>query len=240
VYALELVVVLGVLLVVNLLTNRVLRHRYLQTCAVATVVLLVLGLWSGLDWTELGLGAGTYAAGLAWGAGCAVLVLVGYLGAIRIPYARRFFEQEPVAGLSKRAMVREAAVTIPVGTVLLEEVAFRGVLFGVVQQGSGTPAAVVWTAAMFGLWHVLPSTGMHETNTGVGATLGRGRKAQLLVISLTVLGTAAAGVVFGLLRVVSGSLIAPIGLHWATNGLGLVLAWRALRERPLGPAPSTD
>jgi membrane protease YdiL (CAAX protease family) len=45
----------------------------------------------------------------------------------------------------------------------------------------------------------------------------------------TVLFTTVAGVVFGVLRDQSGSLLAPALLHWATNGLGIVaaaLAWR--------------
>jgi membrane protease YdiL (CAAX protease family) len=43
--------------------------------------------------------------------------------------------------------------------------------------------------------------------------------------------TAAAGVLFCELRRRSGSLLAPIGLHWAVNGLGvLVTAGTATRN----------
>jgi membrane protease YdiL (CAAX protease family) len=54
---------------------------------------------------------------------------------------------------------------------------------------------------------------------------------------LTVLGTVAfttvAGVVFSGLRHASGSLVAPAGVHWATNGLGVLAAarvWAISRE----------
>jgi len=40
----------------------------------------------------------------------------------------------------------------------------------------------------------------------------------------TVLFTGLAGVVFCELRRRSGSLLAPAGLHWATNGLGVLAA----------------
>jgi uncharacterized protein len=40
----------------------------------------------------------------------------------------------------------------------------------------------------------------------------------------TVLFTALAGVLFCELRRRSGSLLASIGLHWATNGLGVLAA----------------
>ena len=39
------------------------------------------------------------------------------------------------------------------------------------------------------------------------------------------LATAAAGLVFCWLRIRSGSLFASMGLHWATNGLGYLVAY---------------
>jgi membrane protease YdiL (CAAX protease family) len=44
-----------------------------------------------------------------------------------------------------------------------------------------------------------------------------------------VLTTTVAGVVFALMRIVSGSVIAPMGFHWATNGLGYGFSWVILR-----------
>jgi hypothetical protein len=41
---------------------------------------------------------------------------------------------------------------------------------------------------------------------------------------MAVLATAAAGFVFSWLRRRSGSLIAPIALHWSLNGLGALAA----------------
>ena len=59
----------------------------------------------------------------------------------------------------------------------------------------------------------------------------------------TVLGTVAfttvAGVVFSGLRDLSGSLLAPAGLHWATNALGVLASarvWAVSRWSP--PVPS--
>ena len=47
-------------------------------------------------------------------------------------------------------------------------------------------------------------------------------------VALAVVATAAAGFVFSWLRSRSGSLIAPIALHWSLNGIGALaaaLAW---------------
>jgi membrane protease YdiL (CAAX protease family) len=63
-----------------------------------------------------------------------------------------------------------------------------------------------------------------------------------LAVVLTVLGTvvftAVAGVVFAELRRRSGSLVAPLGLHWATNGLAVVASARVWSANP-PPSDST-
>ncbi len=43
--------------------------------------------------------------------------------------------------------------------------------------------------------------------------------------------TAVAGVLLALMRIVSGSVIAPWGLHWATNGLGYGFSGHPSRSR---------
>jgi len=53
-----------------------------------------------------------------------------------------------------------AFLLIPLGTVLFEEVAFRGVLWGLLRRGRGTVTATAVSSALFGLWHVLPSLGL--------------------------------------------------------------------------------
>jgi len=47
---------------------------------------------------------------------------------------------------------------------------------------------------------------------------------MLAGVTLAVLATAVAGFVFSWLRRRSGSLIAPIALHWSCNGLGALAA----------------
>jgi hypothetical protein len=37
--------------------------------------------------------------------------------------------------------------------------------------------------------------------------------------------------VFAFLRLISGSVLAPMGLHWATNGLGYAFSWLLIRTR---------
>lgn len=226
--------VLGVLVAVNLIINRWRQRWYLQTCLGAAAVLLLLARLSGTSWSALGLAAGSWLSGLAWGAACVLTVLGAYLVALGVPAARPFFHHGAVDSQSAHVVLRHALVLIPFGTVLLEEVAFRGVLLGVLDVDSGAAWAVLVSSVAFGLWHILPSLGLLTTNVGVGAVLGSGRHAQVATVVLSILGTASAGAVFCLLRLGSGSLIAPMAMHWSVNGFGLFFAWLALRRRAAG------
>ena len=105
-------------------------------------------------------------------------------------------------------MLWRALVVIPLATVVMEELAFRGVLLGLLRRIVDDRRALLAAAALFGLWHI-PGT----LDDGPGAVIG------------TVLATAVAGIVFGWLRLGSDSLVAPVLAHVATNSVTFVLAW---------------
>jgi hypothetical protein len=73
--------------------------------------------------------------------------------------------------------------------------------------------------------------GTHEANPALGKMVGTGLRGNILAVALSVLTTAGAGILFSVLRVVSGSVLAPMGFHWATNGLGYAFSWILIRER---------
>ncbi len=98
--------------------------------------------------------------------------------------------------LGRVMMVTAAVVLAPVA----EEVVFRGILLPGLAQHMKTHAALVVSAALFGLFHV-PSH-------GVGAIM-----------------PALLGLVFGWARLRTGSLVTPMLLHGANNLFVLLLAW---------------
>jgi membrane protease YdiL (CAAX protease family) len=221
-----LAAVLAVLVIVNLLNHRWRSHWYIRTCIVGTVVILGIGLAGGLSWSDLGLSRASWLSGLIWGAAALLSVVVIYWLGLTIPRTRRFFVDERLADRPGSTVARHALVEVPFGTVTLEEAAFRGVLFADLVVATDTVTAVVVTSVIFGLWHVLPALAWHESNAGIGDAFGeRHRQARVVVVLLSVLGTAGAGVVFCALLLVSNSLLAPMALHWATNGLGVFIAW---------------
>lgn len=228
---LPIAAVLAVMLVVNLLNNRWREHWYMRTCLVGAAVILGIGLLDQQSWQQLGLAPSTYITGLLWAAGAVGAVLAVYLIGLALPFTRKFFLDERAGEQSGTELIRNALVVVPFGTVLLEEVAFRSVLFAMVASRYGTAWAVTVSSVVFGLWHILPSLVMHESNAGVGELLGSGMRARVLAVLTSVVGTGAAGVLFCLLRVWSGSLFAPMGLHWALNGLGFVFTWGIYRRR---------
>lgn len=216
------VVVVAFLAAVNVVDARI-AHAALVLGPAGAVALLALGRWAGLSWAELGLGRGTWRRGLCWALAAIGLVAVVFAAGAALPLTQSAFRNTRYDFGWGHALLT-AFVLIPVGTVLFEEVAFRGVLWGLLRRRHGTWVATGVSSALFGLWHVLPSLGLARADQAIGNTVGTGSSGQALSVLGTVLFTALAGVVFCELRRRSGSLLAPAGLHWATNALGVLTA----------------
>jgi len=215
-------VVIAFLAAVNVVDARV-AHAALVLGPAGAVALLALGRWAGLSWAELGLGRGTWGRGLRWALAAIGVVAVVFAAGAALPLTRSAFRDTRYDFGWGHALLT-AFVLIPVGTVLFEEVAFRGVLWGLLQQRHGPWVATGVSSALFGLWHVLPSLGLAKADQAIGSTVGTGSSGQAVSVLGTVLFTALAGVLFCELRRRSGSLLAPGGLHWATNALGVLAA----------------
>ena len=220
-------VVVAALATVNLAQHLLAGSTWLGP--VAAVALLVFARWSGLSWSQLGLHRDRLRSGFAWGFGAIALVAVVYLVGVFVPLTRpAFLDARYHLGL--HGALFTAFVVIPLGTILLEEVAFRSVLWGMLSRHATTVRVLLVSSALFGLWHILPSLHIATANQGVGdAVRGAGAAAGVLVIAGIVAFTAVGGVVAGELRRRSGSVLASAGMHWATNSLGVLfglVAWR--------------
>jgi membrane protease YdiL (CAAX protease family) len=213
-------VVVTTLLLVNVIDNTV-AHASLVLGPAGAAWLLLVARRAGLSWHDLGLGSGSWRRGLAWAGTLIGAVAVVYAAGAALPLTRNAF-RDTRYHLDLGHSLLTAFVLIPVGTVLFEEVAFRGVLWGLVRKGRGPLIATVVSSVLFGLWHVLPSLGLAGDNQAVGDAVGKGTAGQVLSVLGTVLFTGLSGVVFCELRRRSGSLLASAGLHWATNGIGVL------------------
>ncbi|MEU6708473.1 CPBP family intramembrane glutamic endopeptidase [Streptomyces wuyuanensis] len=219
----------AVLAVAHALINRVGAAPYVPVCVAAAVALVLLARRAGVTWDELGMARSSVRRGLRWGLVLVGAVVVGYAVALAVPFTREAFVDRRVAGLSGAELLYRVFVRVPFGTVLLEEVGFRGVLWAVIRRRWGTGWATAGSSVLFGLWHIVPSRGLARSNAAVEAVFGTGGTAVALSVGAAVVGTAIAGVLFCELRRRSGSLIPPVALHCALNGAGYALAWLAAR-----------
>lgn len=189
---------------------------------VAAGVLLVLGRRAGLSWADLGLCRRTWLRGAAFGLGAMAVVAGVYAAAAALPLTRTAFLDVRYEMAPGQALLT-ALVLIPVGTVLLEEVAFRGVLLGLITRHRGARWGLGVSSALFGAWHILPSLGLSHANAAIGSVAGTGTAGQVGAVLAAVVFTAVAGLLLGWLRRRSGSILAAAGLHWAVNGVGVLV-----------------
>lgn len=169
---------------------------------------------AGLDRADLGLDRRHVRAGVRLGSVAFVLtstvVLVGGLTGV---------VSDGRTDVTLGQMLLRTLVVIPLATVLTEEIAFRGALHGLLQRVLPPGRTIVAGAVLFGLWHVFPTWRGGEVDAG-GVEVDRA-----LAAAGTFVATTAAGLGFVWLRVRSGSLVAPILLHLATNSVTFAVAW---------------
>jgi uncharacterized protein len=188
--------------------------------AVLFVAMVLLAWRAGATRADLGLRRDAVPAGLAWGFGAFGVVLVVLLVAAALPSTSGFLHDSRGA-ISADRMLYELLVTILLGTVVPEELAFRGVLLGAALPIFGRWRAVLFASVLFGLWHIAPTLHTMSDNQSV-----RNTPAALVVLGAVAV-TFCAGVIFCWLRLLSGSLVASAIAHFATNGLALAFAWFA-------------
>jgi membrane protease YdiL (CAAX protease family) len=150
----------------------------------------------------LGLGPPAVWRGLRLGTATATVVFLGVAASTRIPRVRA----DMAARELPESTVGWLAVRIPLGTVWSEEAAFRAALGTVAAEAFGPRWGPVLQATAFGLSHVPDAKAMGEPVVG------------------TVLVTGVAGLAFAWCYERSGSLLAPILTHLASNEAGAVAA----------------
>jgi len=122
-----------------------------------------------------------------------------------------------------------------VGTVLWEEIAFRGVLQAALRRVMSEPAAIAVASGVFGAWHIRPTAAALRVNQLAGD-----RRQAAARVAAGVAVTAAGGALLSWLRARSGRLAAPVLLHLATNCAGPVVAWTMARPERRAALPADD
>ncbi|MBW1604551.1 CPBP family intramembrane metalloprotease [Streptomyces sp. JJ66] len=143
---------------------------------VATVALAGVARRAGLTRAQVGLGVPQARRGVRYGAVSGVAVACVYAVGAALPRTRRLFADRR-AEPTLPGVLRQALVDVPLGTVLLEEWAFRGVLPTLLAPRYGRRRADAMAATLFGLWHVMPSVALAEANPALARASAAGLNA---------------------------------------------------------------
>jgi len=194
---------------------------------VLALSLTVLALRWSLSKRDLGLERERLKSGLFWGGLAFAIVLGVVVAAALIPSTSEFLHDER-ANVSFAELLGELLVGIGLLTVIPEELLFRGVLLGAAAKDWGVRVGLAVSSGLFGLWHIFPTlstAGGNEQFAQAESSL----VGQLGLVAGAVVATSLAGLIFGWLRVRSGSVVAPMIAHLSTNGVALTVAWLVAR-----------
>lgn len=211
-----------ILLVGNLMSNLVLpAWAYVPWNVLVTGVIVLLAVAVAPD--EM-MGFTAWKRGAAWGTVLAVLTLGLLLLAITMPVFNELYHDRRVASATD-TWLYQTFLRIPFGTVLLEEVAFRGVLQGLFILRWGALRGSVAASLCFGLWHVLPALTLNEVNPVATRVFGSGVGGITVAVVFAVVSTAVAGMWWSWIRLRSGSVLATMMAHVASNSGAYTIAW---------------
>lgn len=204
------------------LANRVLPGWAYPVCGlVAAAALVALARAAGLSWSDLGLRSfrRPVLVGLA-GAG---LIAVVFGIALAVPSLRTVYQDGRVGTPDFGQLLWLTCGRILFGTVLIEEVAFRGVLpalLGARDDRWHWPP-ILGAAALFGLWHFLPALAIGR-NAAVHAVFGSTPTVVLQALAMAAAGVA--GIFLHWWRHTGRGVLASVIVHFTTNAGGLTLA----------------
>lgn len=213
----------------NLIQNLLVPVRaYVPANLLASLGLVAIARRYGCSWDDLGLKPSRARNGFQLGmAGVATSATAAVVASVHRT-TRKYLLDERAAGQSQTDVAYRVLIRLPLGTALFEEVAFRGVVYGLWRRSGASPRKAAAAAAIaFGIWHLIPSK-QALTGNPLGPRFAT-PKSRAVVVTAGALLTSLSSFGFSWMRERSGSLIAPWMAHAAINGAGYlagVAAWR--------------
>lgn len=231
----DLVIQLGFILAIltyGVFLSRLVSERFHFIANIlAASISIIAALLLGLKFSDIGLGINYLLSGLIVVVIASVAIFLGVILISKIKFAKKYFQKSHSILLSSPSkFAYEAGIRIPISTALTEEILFRGVLLGVMLQYHSILESIIISSLVFGLWHIFPA--LNTANRGYYLELRQGTILnKIFHVATDVLATATAGLFFGWLRILSGSILAPWLVHWSINSSALLSAFLASKER---------
>jgi uncharacterized protein len=177
------------------------------------LIVIVASRWCGLTLAEAGicrtnlLRSSLIGAGIGLGL-AAVLLLALEVGAqLGTPIT-----YQPLRGVSISAVLIHALVGLPLQTAIPEELAFRGLVLGLLMRTLTPLRATLVASAIFVAWHVVVQV------QSLAVTNFTSRWQIYAAMGLAFAGLFAGGVIFALLRLRTRNLAAAVVAHWLFDG----------------------
>jgi membrane protease YdiL (CAAX protease family) len=186
----------------------------------------------GLSARDLGLTRGDAARGALIGAALGTAAGVAAFAALRLVaplIVGRDVDYAPLQQVTENELIRHVAVLLPLGDIVPEELAFRGVLLGALARLRGPRAAVVLSAVVFALWHAAVAVA-----TVGDTTLGRPSLWFAPAVGTALVAVFVGGAVFAWVRLRTGSLATTVAAHWLFNAVLLAGLWWTRSSGPSG------
>jgi tRNA pseudouridine32 synthase/23S rRNA pseudouridine746 synthase len=173
------------------------------------LIVIVASRWCGLTWAEAGIGRTNLVRssliGAGIGIGLAALLLLALEVGARLGSPISY---QPLRGASISAVLIHALVGLPLQTAIPEELAFRGLVLGLLMRNLTPLRAALVTSAIFVAWHVV-------VQAQTLAVTNFASPWQIVpAMGLAFAGLFAGGVVFALLRLRTRNLAAAVMAHW--------------------------
>lgn len=219
----DIVVVIATLAGTNLVATFAPAALAIGAVPAGAALVLIYARARGVRWSELGFGRSHLSRGAKHGLIAGAVTVAAVTAVALLPIAQPAFLNERY-GVNVGATLLAVFVLIPLQTVIPEEIAFRGVLHAKMARRFDVKWVTIGSSALFGLWHIATATGLSAGNVGFGRLVGTGLAGQLAGVGVALVATTTAGIAFSWLRHRGGSILAPIGLHWAINGAGALAA----------------
>lgn len=189
------------------------------------------GLWFmarrylGMSAAEMGWSGRGRWKSLLWGAAFTALVVIPFLIALRIlPRIGLNIGRPQIEGMAQAGLWSRVLFRIPLGTVLFEEVIFRGIFYGYLERRGG-PSRALWISSLFfSFWHIVPAYEVVSYNFRLGL--------NLTGISYWIIGLAGAfcaGIFFALIRRRTGNIAGCLLAHYLINSLALLIIYYCWR-----------
>ena len=173
------------------------------------LIVIVASRWCGLTWAEAGIGrtnllrSSLIGAGIGLGLAGTVLLALEAGAQLGTPISYL-----PLRGASISAVLFHALVGLLLQTAIPEELAFRGLMLGLLMRKLTPIRATLVTSGLFVAWHVVVQVQTLAVTNFASAW-------QIVpAMGLAFAALFAGGVTFAVLRLRTGNLAASVVAHW--------------------------